>query len=251
MHFSEFLRGLELSDSKKEIMESAQRIICVSPHPDDCEEIAGGFIHEKIREGASVRLVLVSDGRMGSRDTDENELVGIRMNEEMEAMRILGTTDIVTLGFRDSEVPVAHELRRVIMKELRRFSPELVITVDPFLSNEIHPDHINTGLGVMQAVFFHEKVHMGEGIPKSSRPNIALGATASPNVIIDCSSSFGAKINSLRAHRSQVYTQAGLDSLEKISELYGKRINARYGEAFKVLIPTEMHGDLLNGMSLD
>ncbi|MFP3196753.1 MAG: hypothetical protein RXQ74_07765 [Caldivirga sp.] len=91
-----------------------------------------------------------------------------------------------------------------MIKVTRSFKPNLVLTVDPHLPYEAHPDHVNTGLAVMQAVLFH-------GIPRivseyrveSPPPMLALGATAKPNALVCIDDYMDRKMRALRAHRTQ------------------------------------------------
>ena len=40
-------------------------IVAVSPHPNDVEVIAGGYLSMMVDAGTLVKVVVVSDGRMG------------------------------------------------------------------------------------------------------------------------------------------------------------------------------------------
>jgi len=249
MNLSDFLNSIELSELHKKILLESSRIISIEPHPDDNEIVAGGFISQKIEEGASFQLVVVSDGRKGSRTLGEEELVNIRKEEQERALNILGTKDVKYLGYRDSEVPVPSALRNEIIKVIREFGPDLVITVDPFLPYEVHPDHIHTGLAVLQAVLFADFPNIGQGKPVKG-PSVALGFTYSPNVIYDCSRTFENKMAAIRAHRSQFPDDSFIDMIRAVSAIYGKRVRCNYGEAFRVLMPNELHVNVLAGMSL-
>lgn len=247
MDFSEFLEGIELNQLRRDVLLKSKRIISFAPHPDDNELIAGGFIYRKIREGASFLLVVVSDGGKGSRTVDERKLIRIRKKEQKDALAILGSKNVKFLGYKDSEVPLPSLLRGDIIKILRDFKPDLVITVDPFLPYEVHPDHVNTGLAVLQAVLFSEFPNIGEGKPVN-RPNVALGFTFNPNVILDCSENMDKKIESLKCHKSQFPHDSSLETLKAVSALYGNRIGVGYGEPFRVLMPNELHINVLGGM---
>jgi LmbE family N-acetylglucosaminyl deacetylase len=249
MNLSDFLNSIELSETHKKILMESRRIISIEPHPDDNEIVAGGFISQKIQEGASFQLVVVSDGRKGSRVLGEEELVRIRREEQDEALNILGAKNAKHLSYRDSEVPPPNMLRNDIMKVIREFGPDLVITVDPFLPYEVHPDHIHTGLAVLQAVLFADFPNIGNGAPVK-RPTAALGFSYNPNVIYDCSRTFENKMAAVRAHRSQFPDNSFIDMMRAVSAIYGKRIGCNYGEAYRVLMPNELHVNVLAGMNL-
>lgn len=248
MDFSEFLKNIELSPHHKDILLHSKKIISFAPHPDDNEFVAGGFVAKKIQEGGSFLLVVVSDGSKGSTTIGEEELIRIRKREQEEALAFLGSKNVKFLGYKDSEVPSPPVLRNDIIKIIRDFGPDLVITVDPFLPFEIHPDHINTGLAVLQAVLFTKFPSIGEGRPVT-RPNVALGFPFSPNVIIDCSETMDKKIAALKCHKSQFPDDSSIETVKTILSLYGARIGSRCAEPFKVLMPHELHINVLAGMN--
>ncbi len=248
MDFSEYLKKIELDEARKEILQQSKRIVTFAPHPDDNEIVAGGFIAKKISEGAEFHLVVSSDGRMGSRTIGEVELKQIRNGEQQTALSILGSKNFISLGYRDSEVPQPSTLRKDIIRVIRELSPDLVITVDPYLPDEAHPDHVNTGMAVLQSILFEEFPSMGDGKPVKS-PNVALGFTLKPNVIYDCTETMDTKMSAISAHKSQFPDSSFVDFIRGVSALYGQRIGSKYGEPFRVLMPHELHINVLGGMN--
>jgi LmbE family N-acetylglucosaminyl deacetylase len=248
MDFSEYLKEIELDETRKSILHQSKRIVTFAPHPDDNEIMAGGFIAKKIEEGAEFHLVVASDGRKGSRTIGEEELKTIRKKEQENALSILGSKNLRFLGYRDSEVPQPSILRNDVIRVIRELSPDLVITIDPYLPDEVHPDHVNIGLAVLQSILFEEFPGMGEGRPVKS-PNVALGFTFSPNAIFDCTETMDKKISAIKAHASQFPDESFVDLIRGLSTLYGNRINTQFGEPFRVLMPHELHINVLGGMN--
>ncbi|MCL4447231.1 MAG: PIG-L family deacetylase [Candidatus Thermoplasmatota archaeon] len=248
MDFSTYLKKIELDETRRDIMMQSKRIISFAPHPDDNEIVAGGFIARKIQDGAEFQLVVASDGRKGSRTIGEEDLKALRKVEQENALQILGSRNIRFLGYRDSEVPNPSSLRKDIIDAIREFSPDLVITVDPYLPYEAHTDHVNTGMSVLQAVLFGEFPSMGEGKPVRS-PNVALGLTYNPNVIVDCTPTMEKKVTAIKAHASQFPDESSIDLIKGISSLYGQRIGSQYAEPFRMLMPHELHVNVLGGMN--
>ncbi|ABW01668.1 PIG-L deacetylase family protein [Caldivirga maquilingensis] len=205
---TEYIKGIRVNGNLVNLLRSANRIIAFSPHPDDVEVIAGGYLAMMSDKGASVKVIVVSDGRMGmgSMEYAVDEVVAIRRREELEAMRILGVHDVEFLNYIDSEVPEPGILRRDFIRVIRSFKPDVAVTVDPSLPYEAHPDHVNTGLAVMQAVLFH-------GIPRvlseykveSQPPVLALGATVRLNAIVCINDVIDKEINALRTHKNPIH----------------------------------------------
>ncbi|WP_084761428.1 PIG-L deacetylase family protein [Caldivirga sp. MU80] len=245
-----YIKGITVNPELTKVLISASRILTISPHPDDIEVIAGGYLSMMVDKGSVVKNVVVSDDRMsiGSMEYTPDEVMSIRRREELEAMGIIGVRDVEFLNYIDSEVPEPSLLRRDLIKVTRSFKPNLVLTVDPHLPYEAHPDHVNTGLAVMQAVLFH-------GIPRivseyrveSPPPMLALGATAKPNALVCIDDYMDRKMRALRAHRTQ-FSDELLNIIETLHSKLGEAAGCRYAEAFRVLRPSELHMNPLAGL---
>jgi len=222
---------------RKNVMLSAKRIMAFSPHPDDSELIAGGYLSMLSKKGAHIKLVIITDGSKGTKVLGEN-VMDIRKKEQIEAAKNLGINDVEFLGIKDLEVPEPKFLMNIILPKIREFSPDVIITVDPFLKYELHPDHINTGFAVMQSVLFYSLPNIASGIPHSNPPAIAVSPSNNPNVILNIDDYIKNKVDSLIAHKSQ---HLNIDAILEISSFYGKKINCKYGEPFKVLFHDELH----------
>ena len=238
----EYIKGIKINEKLVTLLKSANRIIAFSPHPDDVEVIAGGYLAMMAGKAALIKVIVVSDGRMGmAMEYAVDEAIAIRRHEELEAMKILGINDVEFLNYIDSEIPESRILRRDFIRIIRGFKPNVVVTVDPTLPYEAHPDHVNTGLAVMQAVLFH-------GIPRilseykveSQPPILALGATTRPNALICIDDYVDEKMKALRAHKSQ-FNDELLKYIELIHMKLGNVVGCKYAEAFKVLTPSELH----------
>jgi len=222
-------------------------VLSIQPHPDDTEISAGGTVAMLTARGCRVVYVTVTDGGAGTTDpgVSWHELVGIRAREQEEAARILGVSELVWLNYRDSELRPTVELRDRLVTLVRRYRPDLILTVDPWLPYEAHPDHVATGLAASQAFFF-------SGLPNVNRQDLEAGLqphyaqyiayywTRRPNLYIDVSDKMELKVRAMAAHRSQL-TPELLDLLVKYSELHGADSGYRYAEAFKVLNRHALH----------
>jgi LmbE family N-acetylglucosaminyl deacetylase len=243
------LQSLRISREKINALSSAKRIISFSPHPDDTEIVAGGFLAAAVDRGAEVKVVVVSDDRMSltsrTKPLPMEEIVALRKGEELEAMSILRIKDVEFLEYMDSDVPAPRILSRDFMRIMRRFQPDLAVTVDPFLPYEAHPDHINTGTGVMQAALFHAYPYIVKDAGVNSEPPIlALAASAFPNAVVSIDNTIDRKIMAVLAHKSQWSDPKRMEEMiRSLSAGYGKLAACSYGEAFKVLLPDEIHLD--------
>jgi len=246
-----FTDRVALDAEKTGLMLKARKIISFSPHPDDSELIAGGYLASSIDRHAEVKLVVVSDDRMSFTSIENalpmEKIVEIRKDEEMKALHTLAITDVEFLEYTDSRVPEPKILMKDFIRIIRGYAPDLVISVDPFLPYEAHPDHLNTGNALLRAVLFHQFPYILKSIKiKSKPPTIALGASAFPNAIISVDHSMDRKIASILSHKSQFPNAEDIERrVRDTASVFGKLINSRYGEAFKVLRPDETHLDVL------
>ncbi|MEM3656632.1 MAG: PIG-L deacetylase family protein [Thermoprotei archaeon] len=249
--FEQYLSKLEVDVEFTHMMMASKRILAVSPHPDDMEIAAGGYLSLMVASGSTVRLVVVSDGSKGTtqRGVQERDLAETRKKEQLEAAKILGVSGVEFLGYTDSEVPEPRGIRDRLMGVIRDFSPSLVVTLDPYLPYEAHLDHVHVGKAVMEAVLLHLHPTIGLGTPLSPRPSVALAATANPNVIINIDDSFDVKMRAIRAHESQMDSSGYIvDTIRSLSQVYGRKIGCSHGEPFRYLKGEMLHMDVLAGL---
>jgi LmbE family N-acetylglucosaminyl deacetylase len=246
-----YVGSIRLDNDMRRIMEGARNILAVSPHPDDMEIAAGGYLADAIGRGAGVKLVVVSDGRMGvtsiEKEVPMEEIVGMRRREQLEAVNVLGIKDLQFLEYVDTEVPPPAVLAKDMIAVTRTFRPDLVVTVDPFLPYESHSDHVNTGMAVMRAVLLHSLPYIQKSVKVASEPPaIALGITSHPNVVIPIDESIERKMQSILCHKSQFPDAGGVDArIRGISSALGRIVGSAYAEPFKVLRPDQTHVDIL------
>ena len=249
------IESLRVRREKTNRLLSAKRIISFSPHPDDSEIVAGGFLADAVDRGAEVKVVVVSDDRMSltsfTKPLPMEEIAVLRKKEELDAMRILKIKNLEFLEYIDSDVPTSRVLCKDFIRIMRAFQPDLAVTVDPFLPYEAHPDHINTGRGAMEAALFHSYPYiMRNEQVKSEAPTLALAASASPNAVVPIDRTIDRKVLAVLAHKSQWPDPKKMeDTIRNISATYGKLSGSGYGEAFKVLFPEEIHVDPFASLS--
>lgn len=115
-----------------------RRVLVVAPHPDDEVFGCGGMLAWHARLGASVRVVIVSDGAAGDPGQRDQRIVETRQKESLAAGRALGLSDYRFLDQRDGHLGAVTDLDARLARELEEFAPELVYGPSP---QELHPDH--------------------------------------------------------------------------------------------------------------
>jgi len=214
-------------------IEDHRNVLCVLPHPDDGEIGAGGTIAKLKSLGATVTYIMVTDGSAGIRDKSREETAEIRKKEQEKAAEILGVDKIIWLNYPDGGDYRIEDLKADLKKHVDTIDPDIVITVDPFLPYEAHPDHKNCGLAVAHVMMFHSML-----VP------IALFFTAYPNQYVCVDKYWQKKFEAIMAHKSQISEEI-LDLYRGYFELKasvnGEKIGCKYAEAFKVMSPIMFH----------
>ena len=125
------------------------KILMVGAHPDDPDGCGGGTALRYVARGDEVRFLSVSDGRAGHFSMAPDALAARRRKEADAVAELIGITYDVW-DIPDGEVEASLENRRRMVRYIRKFSPDLVITHRP---NDYHADHRNVALLVQDASY--------------------------------------------------------------------------------------------------
>lgn len=129
--------------------ELPKRVLVVAPHPDDEVFGCGGMLAWHARLGATVRIVVLSDGAAGDPDHRDQRIVETRQRESLAAGKVLGFSDYRFLDLRDGQLGAVPDLHERIARELEEFQPELVYGPSP---TELHADHRATARALVAAL---------------------------------------------------------------------------------------------------
>jgi LmbE family N-acetylglucosaminyl deacetylase len=208
--------ALDAADTSDE-PQGPKKIAVIMAHPDDAEFSCAGTIARWTDEGHEVVYVLLTSGDKGSDDPEMTPelLVATREAEQREAARILGAKDVVFLKYPDGYLEPNLNLRRDLVRQIRRLKPDVVICQDPtvrwFEQEYInHPDHRAAGEATLAAIFPASRDRLNfpellaEGLPPHRVREVYLAGAQTPDVTIDITNYLDRKIESLRAHTSQV-----------------------------------------------
>lgn len=230
------------------------KILCVQPHPDDNEVGAAGTLMELAQRGCEILYATVTDGRAGAFGLEANpeSLVERRRLEQAKAGAIIGVCAATDLGYPDGGQYAVDDVARDVVQLIRKHRPDMVMTVDPWMPYEAHPDHVRTGTAVMRAVLFSDNsiVHpVEEGRLPFAVPQVALYATSHPNTYVDVTAHWERKMASLQAHESQFGNDEWVllsayfaESAREVYQSFAQDASReRVAEAFKVLATRQLH----------
>lgn len=187
-------------------------VMVVTPHPDDAEFGAAGSVARWVKEGKKVVYVVCTSGEKGTDDPAVNpaDLAALREKEQEAAAALLGVSEVVFLRYGDQTLEDTPEFRKEIVRLIRIYRPQTVVTVDPYRRYIWHRDHRITGQVVLDAVFPYARDHLAypELFAAGLRPHkvgeILLWGSNEPNYCIDITATFVLKEAALRCHASQV-----------------------------------------------
>lgn len=187
-------------------------VLVVAAHPDDAEFGAAGSVARWSREGRRVVYVVCTDGEKGTSDRTVNpsDLAVVRRREQEAAGRTLGVDQVVFLGHPDQGLEDTAEFRKEIVKVIRIFRPETVLTSDPYRRYLWHRDHRIAGQVVLDAVFPFARDHLAypdlleEGLEPHKVREILFWAAEQINFKVDITETFDLKLAALQCHESQV-----------------------------------------------
>jgi len=231
------------------VPESALVIVA---HPDDIEFSCAGTIARWVQAGSRICYVLCTSGDVGIAETGMTKAraIEIREEEQRAAAEVVGVKDVVFLREPDGMLQATLELRKKIVREIRRFRPEVVICGDPTIvwaGNDYinHPDHRAAATAGLDAVFpaagqpnLFEELEQ-EGIYAFKPRKVYVTGWVQNELYVNISDTIDLKIQALRAHKSQM---RDWDPEPRIKEWAAERAKGKemaYAEAFRVVTLVE------------
>jgi len=186
------------------------RIIAIGAHPDDCDIKFGGTAAKLARAGHAVKFLSVTNGDAGHQSDRGVSLAKRRHAEAQESARRLGIAEYEILENHDGELLPTLEVRRQIIRAIRRWNADIVIAPRP---NDYHPDHRYTGTLVEDAAYMVVVPNVTPDVPALRKNPIFLYFEDGfqkpypfhPDVVVAIDDAWDTKVAALDAHTSQVY----------------------------------------------
>ena len=220
----------------------------VAAHPDDPEFLAGGTVARLVREGREVAYVIVTNGNKGASDraVTSAELVPVREREQRHAAEVLGVKRVDFLGREDGELEDTRDVRRDITREIRRWRPDLIITLNPHRTYTSFPgwhrDHRITGGIVLDCVYPLARDYLAfpELLPEFEPHNVRevyFVQWEQPRLVIDITDTMDVKLEAIRCHASQVADEKAVETrMRNRAATLGKDKGYAYAEAFDQIV---------------
>ena len=185
------------------------RVLFLVAHPDDAEFHAGGLAAMHARRGNVVKFVSLTNGDAGHHLHPGHALAERRRKEAQAAAMVIGATAEVW-QHHDGCLQPTLELRWQVIREIRTFKPDLVLT---HRTNDYHPDHRAVGTVVRDACYLVTVPALApEAAALARDPVVAFlpdrftkPAPLAGDVVMDVGPFLEQIVDMLGCHRSQVF----------------------------------------------
>ncbi len=225
----------------------ASVVLGVAAHPDDLDFAAGGTIAKLAEQGARVYYLILTDGSKGLSNTtgEFDKLIQQRQTEQQAAAAALQVEEVFFTNFEDGALENTADVRKEIVRYIRKLKPDTVITIDPSMLYTAklgiinHPDHRAAGQATLDAVYpfacnapsFPELLR--EGLEPHKVRTVLLANYSQPTCCVDITQTQGQKVTAINAHTSQETGIAAIKpALEQLTKEAGKEIGCKCGEGF-------------------
>lgn len=237
---------------RHELISPIDRVLVIFSHPDDAEFSAAATIALLALSGAAVDYLVTTDGGKGTEDPSVTpaQLSLTREAEQRAAADVLGVGEIVHLGYPDGYLIPSLELRRDIVRQIRRHRPNVVIAQNPTRRMDVnpfigHPDHLATGEATLAAVYpaARDRLNFPELVDEGFEPwkvrQVLVSGVERPNLYLDVSGTFELGLSALMRHASQIADpQTVADRVRQRAEELGRAAGMPLANAFLSILLT-------------
>lgn len=232
---------------------NAKRVLAVQPHYDDNDISAGGTLAALAENGAELFYLTMSDDLVGVIDESWSKEEATRRlrDDQARAGEIIGVKEQFWLGYPDAGEYSYFDVRRDVIKHIRMVSPDVLVTMDPWMLYEAHRDHVIAARAAAEAAILYDFVRLktdpivDEQYEPHSLKAVVFHATSYPNMIFDISNTIDKKNQAIRCYKAQFH-ESDFDGLVGRTKMYTQYLARdevfEYGEALKVMPPGLLHG---------
>jgi LmbE family N-acetylglucosaminyl deacetylase len=227
------------------VPESAMVIVA---HPDDIEFSCAGTMARWAKAGARICYVLCTSGEVGIAQPGMTKAAAaqIREAEQSAAAEVAGVHEVIFLRQPDGLLEATLGLRKLLVREIRRFRPEVVVSGDPTIvwagEDYInHPDHRAAATAALDATFpaagqpnLFEELE-AEGLAAHKPRKVYVFAWEKAEYYVNITDTIEVKIEALRAHKSQMGDWDPAPRVKEWSAAAARGKEMAYAEGFRVV----------------
>lgn len=214
-------------------------ILVFGAHPDDVELACSGTIIKHIKQGLKIGVIDLTKGELGTRGNSDT-----RTKETIESTKVLGLSVRENMNFKDGFFLNDESHRLDIIKKIRKYKPDIVITNAP---SDRHPDHGRASDLTIDSCFLSglEKIDTNQEVwrPKHIYHYIQFNNIL-PDFVVDITKEMDEKIKSILCYKSQFYNPESnetetiissedfLESIKYRAKDLGRQSDCKYAEGF-------------------
>jgi N-acetylglucosamine malate deacetylase 1 len=180
-------------------------ILAIAAHPDDVEISCSGTLLKAVAERKKIGILDLTKGELGSRGSAE-----IRMKESAASAKILQLSARENLGLKDGFFSYDEESIRLIIQQIRRFQPEVVLCNAP---SDRHPDHGRASKLIKDACFYSGLLRIETEWEGNQQAHWRPGSVFSyiqdyylePDFVVDITEFWEKKLEALKCFSSQFF----------------------------------------------
>ncbi|MBW3623992.1 MAG: PIG-L family deacetylase [Armatimonadetes bacterium] len=191
------------------------RVLVISPHPDDEAIGCGGTLRKHVVEGDQVQVIFLTSGEKGGHGCPPEETRRIRERESEAAAQVLQIDGIEFWREPDGAVQARSSVVRRLVDKLETWRPSVLYVPHPL---EKHPDHRAAVRMVRQAV--------SNSAGKGSRPEVWMYEVWTPmptmDHIVDITPYIEKKLEAIRVYRSQCDVLRFDDAIQGLNRYRGE-----------------------------
>ena len=220
-------------------MKEKLDILAFGAHPDDIELGCSGTILKHLKNGLKIGIIDLTRGELGTRGTVET-----RNQETINSTKVLGVQLRENMDFKDGFFENNEENKIELIKKIREYRPEIVLTNAP---TDRHPDHGRSSDLTIDACFLSglEKIETGQDVwrPKHIYHYIQFN-TILPDFVVDITEQMDKKLESVLCYKTQFYnpdskesetiisSEDFLESVKYRARDLGRQSDCKYAEGF-------------------
>jgi LmbE family N-acetylglucosaminyl deacetylase len=193
-------------------------VIAIGAHPDDIEIGCAGALARHVKQGDTVKMVVLTSGEKGGATAK------VREAELQKSVAKLGIIDVVMMRYPDTNIPLTSEPSERLDVIVREFAPTRAYI--PFW-REIHQDHRRTSEIALVSSRNLPQILMYEG--PSTAPQFEA------DFWIDIADTIEDKLSALAEYVSQGEKDIlKLDAIRSLNHFRGYQARTTYAEAFDI-----------------
>ncbi|HEY3140771.1 MAG TPA: PIG-L deacetylase family protein [Acidimicrobiales bacterium] len=212
--------------------------LAIVAHPDDLEYGGASAIARWTDLDKSVAYLLVTRGEAGIDSMDPAEAAVVRETEQRASAAVVGVTDVEFLSYPDGVIEYGLPLRRDLAAAIRRYRPELVLTVnhrETYGGTYLNmADHRVVGQAAIDAVrdagnrwVFTDLLDSGLE-PWNGIRYLAVMASPQPTHAVDVTTTLARGVESLRCHAAYL-AGLGVTDPEPMLRNFAESAASRFG----------------------